>query len=55
MILTREQVERASRREGVTHPVISTIECHEPEIAQFNSAYMAIVDGQERQRYIGGL
>src|SRR3989344_8374689 len=50
--LTREQVECASRREGVSHPVISVIEYNEPRIAQLHQAYQSIESNQEQQRYV---
>src|SRR3989338_8204083 len=50
--LTREDVERASRREGVSHPVISVLGFYQPAIARHNLRYSCIDDGQERQKYI---
>lgn len=44
--LTREQIERAARREGVYHPVISVLESYAPRLAQFNDGYSRAQDRQ---------
>ncbi len=49
--LTKEQIERASRREGSQYPVISVIEYHGPRIAQHNEEFNKIEDNKEQQRY----
>ena len=49
--LTKEQVERATRREGIQHPAITVLEYHSPRISQLRG-YSAIKDNQEQQHYI---
>ena len=39
LVLTKEQVEHAARRDGVQHPVISVIEYHAPQIAELRAEY----------------
>ncbi|OGH17942.1 MAG: hypothetical protein A2868_03340 [Candidatus Levybacteria bacterium RIFCSPHIGHO2_01_FULL_40_15b] len=51
--LTVEQVARAERRDGVSHPVLSIIEQHLPTITQLTEEYSQITNNQEQQRYIG--
>lgn len=51
LVLTKEQVERAVRREGVQHPVITVLEHYEPQIAQLKG-YSAIKTNQGQQDYI---
>lgn len=51
-VLIREQIARAERREGVSHPVLSVIEQHLPTITHLAQGYSQIKDGLERQRYI---
>lgn len=51
---TEEQVAQAERRESFSHPVLTVIEEHLPQIIQLNKGYSSIpiVDTQEQQRYI---
>ena len=49
--LTKEQIERATKREGVQHPVVSVLEYHEPRIAQLKG-YSTLTSNQEQQDYI---
>ena len=49
--LTKEQVERASRREGITHPVLIALGQQESRILELNRGY-ELVDGSQRQAYI---
>lgn len=51
-VLTREDIERASRREGVSHPVVSVLEYNEPRIAEIHAEYSGIVDGSDRHKYL---
>ena len=48
--LTREQIERAARREGVQHPVISVLDGYAPRLAQFNEGYSRAQDRQSFTR-----
>jgi hypothetical protein len=50
--LTGEQVSRAERRDGITHPVLSVIEQHLPTINHLTEGYSQITNNQEQQRYI---
>ena len=43
-VLTREDIERASRREGANHPVISILGYHEPRIGGLNDEYAKVSD-----------
>ena len=50
--LTKEQVDRASRRDGIAHPVIAVLEANEPQLAQLNTEYFALGnDVQGKQAY----
>ena len=50
--LTKDQVLRAERREGYTHPVISLLERRAPEITDFHQAYRHLKDSQDQQRLV---
>ncbi len=50
--LTREQVERAERREGIYHPVIALLESYAPQIEELNQRYRKITDNQEQQKFL---
>ena len=51
-VLKREDIERASRREGFSHPVVSVLEYHEPKIVQLNGEYASVSGNHEQQVYI---
>lgn len=50
--LTKEHIQRAGKREGISHPVISVLEYHEPRILQIREEYSSISDNQEQQKHI---
>jgi hypothetical protein len=50
-VLTPEVVARAERREGLTHPVITIINRHLPEITELNNRYSG-VEAQQQQSFI---
>ncbi len=51
--ITKEQVERASRREGVSHPVITVLETYSPRIEKLNNEYL-LTAKDEKERFVRG-
>ncbi len=51
--LTKSDIERATRREGIHHPVISVLETCEPAIYVVNHGYRSLTNNQEQQAYLG--
>lgn len=50
--LTKDQVERAERREGIYHPVITLLESYTPRFLQLNQEYSRLTGNQEQHDYI---